>query len=234
VRTVQPTIDYASPSSSSGEPPPSSPASLPLASGQVGASPRVEVLAGSAVHLSEVTRSLLQVRLRAVALAMSCAFGAFLVRGLWIAGHYLDPFLLTFHAAVVAAFVASFGALSGRRPIDLRRLRTLDLVLFGMTITFFVTIHYRLIQLRVAEGDRVMLMATVKNTVDPSLPGQVSRRPLPRCRSPRPRPCRLRRRGRVGLRPRRRVVEISGSHDDGLQQQTAGIVGVSAKKSGGH
>ena len=34
-----------------------------------------------------------------------------------------------------------------------------------MTIAFFVTIHYRLVQLRVAEGDRVMLMATVKNTV---------------------------------------------------------------------
>ncbi len=41
----------------------------------------------------------------------------------------------------------------------------LELVLFGMTVTFFVTIHYRLVQLRVAEGDRVMLMATIKNTV---------------------------------------------------------------------
>ena len=70
-----------------------------------------------------------------------------------------------FHAVVVAAFLASFAALSGRRPIALRRLRALELVLFGMTIAFFVTIHYRLVQLRVAEGDRVMLMATVKNTV---------------------------------------------------------------------
>jgi hypothetical protein len=163
VRTVQPTIDLAPPSRA--EPPRSAPTPLPLASGEGGPSPRVEVLAGSRVHLSEVTRSLLQVRLRAVALAMSCAFGAFLVRGLWIAGHYLDPFLLTFHVAVVATFVASFVALSGQRPIDLQRLRTLELVLFGMTITIFVTIHYRLVQLRVTEGDRVMLMATVKNTV---------------------------------------------------------------------
>jgi serine/threonine-protein kinase len=71
----------------------------------------------------------------------------------------------TFHFAVVAAFLASFAALSGRRPIALRQLRALELALFGMTIAFFVTIHYRLIQLRVAEGDRVMLMATIKNTV---------------------------------------------------------------------
>jgi serine/threonine-protein kinase len=96
---------------------------------------------------------------------MSCAFGAFLVRDLWLAGHYRDPLLLVFHLAVVAAFLASFAALSGRRPIALRRLRALELVLFGMTIAFFVTIHYRLVQLRVAEGDRVMLMATIKNSV---------------------------------------------------------------------
>jgi eukaryotic-like serine/threonine-protein kinase len=117
------------------------------------------------MHLSEETRSLLRVRLRAVSLAMSCAFGAFLVRGFWIAGHYLDPFLLGFHIFVVAAFLASFVALSGPRVIPLRRLRALELGLFGMTIVFFVTIHYRLVQLRVAEGDRVMLMATMKNTV---------------------------------------------------------------------
>src|SRR5262249_40166793 len=75
------------------------------------------------------------------------------------------PFLLTFHVAVVAAFVASFVALSGQRPIDLLRLRTLELVLFGMTIAFFVTIHHRLVQLPVPQGDPVMLIATVKNTV---------------------------------------------------------------------
>ena len=41
----------------------------------------------------------------------------------------------------------------------------MELFLFGMTIAFFITIHYRLVLLRVAEGDRVMLMATVKNSV---------------------------------------------------------------------
>jgi serine/threonine-protein kinase len=161
--SVQPTIDYLSPSGARPTPP--APTKLASDSGGGGPSPRVEVVAGSGVHLSEETRSLLRIRLRAVALAMSCAFGAFLVRGLWLAGHYLDPFLLAFHVAVVAAFLASFAALSGRRPIALRRLRALELVLFGMTIAFFVTIHYRLVQLRVADGDRVMLMATVKNTV---------------------------------------------------------------------
>jgi serine/threonine-protein kinase len=159
---VQPTIDYAS--TSAEQPPRPAPLSQPSATSAVGASPRVEVVAGS-VHLSDETQSLLRVRLRAVALAMSCAFGAFLVRGLWIAGHYMDALILVFHVGVVAAFVASFLALSGRRPIALRTLRALELALFGMTIAFFVTIHYRLVQLRVAEGDRVMLMATVKNTV---------------------------------------------------------------------
>src|SRR3954469_4666823 len=161
--SVQPTLDYLSPSRARPTPP--APTKLPSDSGGGGPSPRVEVVAGSGVHLSEETRSLLRIRLRAVALAMSCAFGAFLVRGLWLAGDYLGPFLLPFHVAVVAAFLASFAALSGRRPIALRRLRALELALFGMTIAFFVTIHYRLVQLRVAEGDRVMLMATLKNTV---------------------------------------------------------------------
>jgi serine/threonine-protein kinase len=96
---------------------------------------------------------------------MSCAFGVFLVRDLWLAGHYQDPVVMAFHITVVATFLASFAALSRRRPIALRQLRALELVLFGMTIAFFVTIHYRLVQLRVADGDRVMLMATIKNTV---------------------------------------------------------------------
>ena len=161
--SVQPTIDYLLPAHT--QPPRPAPTKLPSDSGGGGPSPRVEVVAGSGVHLSEETRSLLRIRLRAVALAMSCAFGAFLVRDLWLAGHYLDPFLRAFHVAVVAVFLASFAALSGRRPIALRRLRALELVLFGMTIAFFVSIHYRLVQLRVAEGDRVMLMATIKNTV---------------------------------------------------------------------
>jgi serine/threonine-protein kinase len=96
---------------------------------------------------------------------MTCAFGAFFVRNLGLAGHYLDPLLVVFHAGVVAAFAASYVALSGRRPIPLGRLRALELFLFGMTVAFFITVHYRIVQLRVADGDRVMLMATVKNTV---------------------------------------------------------------------
>src|SRR5262249_41640577 len=146
--TIQPTIDY--PSAFRAEPPRPAPSSLPSASGGGEPAPRVEVVAGSGVHLSEETRSLLRVRLPAVALAMSCAFGVFLVRDWWLAGHYRDRFLMTFHIVVVAAFLASFAALSGRRPIALRRLRVLELALFGMTIVFFITIHYRLVQLRVA------------------------------------------------------------------------------------
>jgi serine/threonine-protein kinase len=160
---VQPTIDYVSPASA--EPPRPAPSTIPPTSGAGSPSPRVQVVAGSGIHLSDKTQSLLRIRLRAVALAMSCAFGAFLVRNLWLAGHYHDWILLTFHVVVVAAFLASFAALSGRRPIAMRQLRTLELALFGMTIAFFITIHYRLVLLRVAEGDRVMLMATVKNTV---------------------------------------------------------------------
>jgi serine/threonine-protein kinase len=159
----QPTIDYFA--SGRAEPTRSATMTLPSASGEGRPSPRVEVVAGSGVHLSDETRSLLRVRIRAVALAMSCAFGAFLVRNLGLAGHYMDPLLVAFHAVVVTAFLAGFAALSGRRTIGLRRLRAMELALFGMTIAFFVTTHYRLVQLRVAEGDRVMLMATIKNTV---------------------------------------------------------------------
>lgn len=160
--SIQPTIDYHSPAGF--EPAPGT-ASLPTTSEVGGPSPRVEVVAGSRVQLSEETRSLLRIRLRAVALTMTLAFGAFLIRDTWLAGHYRDPLLRNFHIAVVAVFAISFGVLSSRLSITLRQLRALELLLFGMTIAFFVTIHYRLLQLRVAEGDKVMLMATVKNTV---------------------------------------------------------------------
>src|SRR5262249_6076509 len=50
---VQPTIDYAPPPRA--EPPRPAPTTLPSASGEGGASPRVEVVAGSGVHLSEET-----------------------------------------------------------------------------------------------------------------------------------------------------------------------------------
>src|SRR4051794_2302480 len=159
----QPTVDYQPPPRL--EPPRAAAAAPASTTGGSQPPPRAGVVVGSGVHLSEETRSLLRVRLRAVALAMSCAFGSFFVRDLALGGHYRDPFLQIFHCAVVAAFLASFAVLSGRRPIALRRLRMLELALFGMTIAFFVSIHYRLVQLRVAEGDRVMLMATVKNTV---------------------------------------------------------------------
>src|SRR5262249_27559724 len=89
----------------------------------------------------------------------------FLVRNLGLAGLYLDPLLVVFHAFVVTAFLAGFALLSGRRPIGLRWLRAIELALFGMTVAFFVTTHYRIVQLRVAQGDLVMLMATMKNTV---------------------------------------------------------------------
>jgi serine/threonine-protein kinase len=161
--TAPPTIDYAPPLRP--EPPQAWTRTAPSASGGGVPSPPVEVVAGSGVHLSEETRSLLRGRLRAVALAMSCAFGAFFLRDLWLGGHYRDPFVSAFHFGVVAAFLSSLALLSGRRPIALRRLRALELALFGMTIAFFVTIHYRLVQLRVADGDRVMLMATIKNTI---------------------------------------------------------------------
>src|SRR3954466_283376 len=68
--TVEPTIDYPWPTRV--EPPRSAPTALPSASGEGGPAPRVDVVAGSGVHLSEETRSLLRIRLRAVALAMSC------------------------------------------------------------------------------------------------------------------------------------------------------------------
>jgi serine/threonine-protein kinase len=160
-----PTLDYLSPSAA--EPLQAMPTVRAERSGesQSAASPRVEVVAGSGIGLSDETRLLLRVRLRAVALTMSCAFGAFLVRGLLLGGHYFDALIVIFHATVVAAFIASYVVLGGRRPIAMRNLRALELFLFGLTIAFFITIHYRLVQLRVAEGDRVMLMATVKNTV---------------------------------------------------------------------
>jgi serine/threonine-protein kinase len=144
---------------------PTQASTMPSASREGDRVPRVDIVAGSGVHLSDETRSLLQARLRAVALALSAAFGAFLLRNLWLGNHYLDPLLVACHTGVVAVFVGSVAALSVRRPIGLRRLRTLELFLFGMTVAFFLASHYRIAQLRLADGDRVMLMATVKNVV---------------------------------------------------------------------
>ena len=69
----QPTIDY--PPSVRSEPARAWTTAPATASGGYGPSPHVEVVVGSGVHLSEETRSLLRVRLRAVALAMSSPSG---------------------------------------------------------------------------------------------------------------------------------------------------------------
>ena len=108
--SLEPTIDYHHPSGFGTR---SEVPSRPITgTGGGGAKPRVGIVAGSGVHLSEETRSLLQVRLRAVALTMSCAFGAFLVRDIGLSGHSRDPILRGLHIVVEVAFLASF-ALQG-------------------------------------------------------------------------------------------------------------------------
>jgi serine/threonine-protein kinase len=102
------------------------------------------IVAGSGPHLTKETQPLLRWRLRSAALMLLVGFGVFLVRHVAgvFAGEPLDPLLLGLHVLVVLVLTVSLVWLRGHSPVGMRKLRSAELVIFGLPAAFFVMLQH--------------------------------------------------------------------------------------------
>jgi serine/threonine-protein kinase len=125
--------------------------------------PARAVVAEGPTRLSAETQSLLRSRLRVVSLMLALAFGIFFIREFFlpIRDLVLDAFL----AMALLVLCLCAGLLGSRVPLTIGQLRALEMTIFGLATVFFATVEYRLVLYRVREGNAVMAVARIKNTV---------------------------------------------------------------------
>ena len=127
------------------------------------------VVAGSGPHLSAETRSLLQARLRAAAVILLTGFVLFFLRSLSVLilerdSFRIDSSLMAFHAAICLALGTAVARLSGP-PLATRRLRAMELAIFGLVTAFFAALQYQTVLGSARRGDATMLLAASKSTL---------------------------------------------------------------------
>ena len=152
-------------SASSGDPnafPPSAETlDAALSSSPVGADwrfPRIDLIEGSG--FSYETQCLLQRRLRAAAIILVFGFGLFLVRRLFV-----DTPLLAFHLAVVLILAVAVVGLSRPCQHSMRKLRWVELVIFGLPALLLGTHQYTHMLQEAQRGEPTMTLAAMKSSV---------------------------------------------------------------------
>jgi hypothetical protein len=125
--------------------------------------PRRQVVEGSRPRLAAETQSLLQSRLRAASSLFFVSFGLFFARVFFLVDP--DRIVVAFLAFVLVVLGACRVLLSNRRSFSLRRLRAVELVIFGLITAFFMTMQYRHMLLRARQDDPMLALATVKGAV---------------------------------------------------------------------
>ncbi len=105
---------------------------------------RVALIEGSGPALKDEMSLLLQTRLRAAALVLFMGSGIFLLWGLYSPQPLRqDSLLLTvFHAVLVLVLGLTALVMCTRCPRSLRRVRGMELLVFGLTGAFFVVMQY--------------------------------------------------------------------------------------------
>ncbi|RUL87525.1 serine/threonine-protein kinase [Tautonia sociabilis] len=121
------------------------------------APPHVEMVQGS-VDLSDETRELLRVRLRAVAVILLVGFTAFFLRNQLLEAEGAKRFLAVdlLHATTLVVQGTMVALLGRRRGWPLRRLRQFELSIFGSALMFFAVAHYSTTTYWIERGDRVI------------------------------------------------------------------------------
>ena len=120
---------------------------------------------GSRPRLAVETQALLRSRLRAAATLLAFSFGLFFIRAFFLADGDKDRIVVTFLGLVLFVLVACRALLSSGWPLTLRRLRVIELVIFGLVAVFFVTLQYRYMLLRASQDNPTLALATVKSCV---------------------------------------------------------------------
>ena len=127
--------------------------------------PARKVVEGSRPRLAVETQALLRSRLRAAATLLAVSFALFFGRAFFLADADRDGIVVAFLGLVVVVLVASQALLSSGWPLSLRRLRTVELVIFGLVTAFFVTMQYRHMLMRARQDNPMLALATVKSSV---------------------------------------------------------------------
>ena len=111
---------------------------------------RIDLVEGSAPHMSVETRSLLRRRLRLSALLLLAGFGSFLF---WSTSQYAlgNPWeggaLFAWHLGVTALLGFLALKLCGKCDLSMTKLRVLEGLVFGAPAIFFVMLNYHRLQL---------------------------------------------------------------------------------------
>jgi PAS domain S-box-containing protein len=108
-------------------------------------------------ELDSETTALLRARLRAFSLILAIGFGLFLIRG-FVFG---DPHLRAMNVAVVLVCGTAGLFLRPRFTFCLRRLRLVELLVFGIVVAFHLTSQYVSISRSVELQDKTLLTAAI-------------------------------------------------------------------------
>ncbi len=118
------------------------------------AKPKVALITGSTPHMSGETHVLLRRRLRVVSLLLTIGFAVFFVWCVIMAatGTSAEQFgpLLWIHLGVTAFMGLFAWKLCGKCDFSLRKLRVVELLVFGLPAAFFVLLNVRVLQVGAA------------------------------------------------------------------------------------
>jgi len=125
--------------------------------------PKAGVVNQGQPKLATETQALLRVRLRAATFVLFLGYILFFIRNVLLPHHILKLALL--HATVLLVQGSAMVLLWSRRPVSLRRLRQIEVVVFGLSVVFIAAAQYRVILLYALANDATMSLAMVKSSV---------------------------------------------------------------------
>jgi serine/threonine-protein kinase len=119
---------------------------------------KVELVEGSGPHLGYETQCLLQRRLRAAAIVLAFGSGLYLVRRLFVDTPALELHITEFVVAVVCAVI-----LSHRHCLSMRKLRAIELAIFGLTTVLIVVVEHGLVNQAWARTNPQLALPALKS-----------------------------------------------------------------------
>jgi serine/threonine protein kinase len=116
--------------------------------------PKRGIVDGSAPHLTHETLALLRLRLRAAAFILFIGFGVFLVRHILgvVTGELFDFVLLGAHIVVLLVLAVNAFELCRQCSVSMRKLRTVELIVFGLPVVFFLLLQHRMTLIEAQRG----------------------------------------------------------------------------------
>src|SRR4051794_22579876 len=129
--------------------------------------PKANVVNQGQPRLATETQALLRIRLGAATVMLFLGYVLFFIRNVLLPHHIWKLAIL--HALVLLVQGSAATLLWSRRPLSLRQLRAIEVVVFGMSVLFIAAAQYRVILLYAQADDTMMALAMIKSSVMYSL-----------------------------------------------------------------